>query len=182
MQTAIGKDLADRLVHLVPRLVARCARRLRVPSAAHEDIVQDVLVALLEHDLALFNEEKGTLEGFVAKRVHWTVGSAGRSAAKDLERRSQRVLPSVRYETRQMDEDPEAALIAQHDARTRARCIPALRQELALATPEERHVVREVDLRGRRQIQVAFELGLNPSSVCRARQRVFERTRARLAA
>lgn len=171
-----ARALHQLLAKLPPRLtpwvkVELQRRGQSVDAHQLDDIVQDLVIATWRADLARFDPQKGSLLGFLRKRVAWRVGDTLRQTT----RRSHISLDQMREQGR----EPAA-----HAACPESR-LESLRAELSLrllprlvdgaladlADPAAAVAVRVHDLRACPLREVAQQLKVHTSNACRARQR-----------
>ncbi len=166
---ARAADRLARLLYLSLRpVIARMTRGL--PAADLEDIVQDVVIAAFETDLARFDPQRGSFLSFVAKRLRWRIADhvrkVGRAQGPSLD--------DVALDVADPDQTPEA----QAHAHAHERALLALPRQVgrALSTLKDKQARRAFtahDVHGLTIVEVARDLGVHASNACRARQRAL---------
>jgi RNA polymerase sigma factor (sigma-70 family) len=161
-------QLAQLLYTSLRPVVGRMTRGL--PQADLEDVLQDVVIAAFEKDLARFDPTRGAFLSFVAKRLGWRIA--------DVVRQHRRA-PGPSLDDVMLDiVDPTQTPEAQTAAHAHEQALLALPRmiDATLATlrdQQARHAFVAHDLRGRTIVDVAGDLGIHASNACRARQRAL---------
>lgn len=156
----VGVDVSDAWNRFKDRLHAFALRRLG-SSAEADDLVQDVLVRLLEHQ-----------NGIEPDRLAAWLFTAARNALIDRSRRSGRNAFTVgEADLHSVAEAPE------EDMPELTACMQPL---LAMLSTEDRLVLEEVELAGRSQTELARELDVPRSTVKSRVQRARRRLRERV--
>lgn len=162
--------LAARLVAALRPLVTRHSRGLC--AADVDDLVQDVVVAAFETDLARFDPSKGSFLSFVAKRMRWRVADVLRTSGKRRVDALDDVVAACE------PADPLASPEARARAAAKERALLALPRLVddalaAMRDPAARKALVRHDLDGVALVDVARELGVHASNACRARKRAL---------
>lgn len=138
-----------------------------------DDILQDVLIAVWQTDLARFDAQKGHLLGFLRQRVAWRVGDTIRRQARS---RTEEWTDVHEQNVSLVNEDAPDQKLEQINREQKLFVLPSVVEdalgELAeQADPAAAHAVRAHDLEGRPLREIAEELEVHVSNACRARQR-----------
>lgn len=164
---ALLEALHERLRRLVGhRAMSRRSRGWHFTDADVEDALHDLVLHIWQHDLPQFDVTRSGFFTFVSRRIDWHLCDEARRARRTRgEEVDDEELEAVIDEGR----DPESLLDAAEDERTMLHIDTVLR--LVRTDDTARAIIKRHDLEGATLTDIAKELSINVSNVCRARQR-----------
>ena len=165
---AVDELIDDLLERLRPIISYRVLTRARgaLSEVDIDDVVQDIVILIWQHDLPLFDAHRSGFLTFVNRRLQWHLADTARKArVRAGEEADDAELESVVDDGR----DPESLL----KAHAREVAMMNMSRTIRRAGPDTTagKVLVEHDLRGARLADVARQLHIHVSNACRARQR-----------
>lgn len=138
-----------------------------------DDILQEVLIAVWQTDLARFDPQKGHLLGFLRQRISWRVGDTIRRQARS---RTDEWTETAEQNISLRENDAPDQKLEQINHEQKLFVLPMLLDGALTELAEKddaaaAHAVRAHDLEGRPLREIADDLQVHVSNACRARQR-----------
>jgi RNA polymerase sigma factor (sigma-70 family) len=164
-EDALVTELLERLRPIVAFAILSM-RRGALGEADIDDVLQELVVLVWHHDLAVFDPRKSGFLTFCNRRLRWHLADVARRARR---RAGEECDDAELEEVIDLDKDPES-LLASHQRELAMLSLPKAVAQSGADTSAKEVVVR-CDLMGGKLTDVAKELDLHVSSACRARQR-----------
>jgi RNA polymerase sigma factor (sigma-70 family) len=165
-EDALVAELLERLRPIVAFAILSM-KRGALGEADIDDVLQELVVLVWRHDLAVFDPRKSGFLTFCNRRLRWHLADVARRARR---RAGEECDDAELEEVIDVDKDPES-LLREHQRELAMLDLPKAVAEASGADSSAREVVVRCDLLGGKLTDVAKELDLHVSSACRARQR-----------
>jgi RNA polymerase sigma factor (sigma-70 family) len=158
-------ELLERLRPIVAFAILSM-KRGALGEADIDDVLQELVVLVWHHDLAVFDPRRSGFLTFCNRRLRWHLADVARRARR---RAGEECDDAELEEVIDVDKDPESLLTSHQRELAMLQLPKAVAQSGADRSAKE--VVVRCDLMGGKLTDVARELDLHVSSACRARQR-----------
>jgi DNA-directed RNA polymerase specialized sigma24 family protein len=164
-EDALVAELLERLRPIVAFAILSM-KKGALGEADIDDVLQDLVVLVWRHDLAVFDPRRSGFLTFCNRRLRWHLADVARRARR---RAGEECDDAALEEVIDVDKDPES-LLTTHQRELAMLHLPKTVAQSG-ADSSAREVVVRCDLLGGKLTDVAKELDLHVSSACRARQR-----------